>query len=183
MRNLGTGDSGYTDLLGSERVPKYDDRVESFGTLDEATSVLGMARATAKSEQVKSLIEEMQQDLYVIMAELASPAKVRERLVARIEAADVERIDAATRAVQARVNLPNQFILPGACEPSAALDFARTVVRRAERQVAKLAHEQIVDNAEMLRYLNRASSLLYVLARDEEASQGIPFSIAQRRRR
>jgi cob(I)alamin adenosyltransferase len=179
---LGRGDSGYTDLLGSERVPKYDDRIEASGTLDEATSALGMARAALRTDEVRLMLEEMQQDLYILMAELATPAARREGLVGRLGAADVVRLDAATRSVEEKVALPRQFILPGACPASAALDFARTVVRRAERQVARLLHEQVIDNVELLRYLNRASSLLYVLARYEEASQGIPFSLATRRR-
>ena len=181
MQHLGRGDSGYTDLFGPERVPKYDERVEAFGTIDEATSALGMARAAAHSERVQQLLQEVQQDLYVIMAELATPPKLRERLGEHIAAADVERVEAETRAVQQQVTLPNQFILPGACQASAVLDFSRAVVRRAERQVAKLVHDKVVENAEVLRYLNRASSLLFVLARYEEVSQGIPFSLARRR--
>jgi cob(I)alamin adenosyltransferase len=183
VAKLGTGDSGYTDLLGPERVPKYDERVEAYGTIDEASSALGMARAAAGSERVKDLIQEVQQDLYIIMAELATPPTNRDRLLARVGAEDVARIEAATRAAEERVTLPKQFILPGACVASAALDFGRAVIRRAERQVAKLVHDGIVDNEEILRYLNRASSLLYALARDEEASQGVPFSLTKRPRR
>lgn len=182
MRVLGGGDNGYTDLLGSERVPKYDPRIEAVGTIDEATSALGLARAATQDETVRQQLQAMQQDLYMIMAELATPAEHRAALVGRIGAADVERVEAATRDLQGRVRLPQQFILPGACQASAALDFARTVVRRGERQVAKLVHEQMLANGELLRYLNRASSLLYMLARYEEVSQGVPFSLAQRRR-
>ncbi len=182
MRILGRGDSGYTDLLGAERVPKYDERVEAYGTLDEATSALGLARASTQSTRVQQLVHEVQQDLYLLMAELATPAKLRERLGERIAAADVDRVEAETREVQSQLTLPNQFILPGACQASAALDLARAIIRRAERQVAKLVHQQVVDNKETLRYLNRASSLLYVLARYEEASQGIPYLLARRRR-
>ncbi|MHB1006496.1 MAG: cob(I)yrinic acid a,c-diamide adenosyltransferase [Chloroflexota bacterium] len=180
---MGRGDSGYTDLFGPERVPKYDARVEAYGTIDEATSALGIARAASRAEHVQALLVEVQQDLYLIMAELATPANLREKLGLRLEAADVERIDAATRAIEGRVPLPKKFILPGACAASAGLDFARAVIRRAERQVAKLIHEGVVDNEEILRYLNRASSLLFVAARDEEYSQGIPFSLAERRQR
>lgn len=183
MRILGRGDSGYTDLLGAERVPKYDERVEACGTLDEATSALGMARAAAQTQRVRELLQEVQMDFYVIMAELATPARLRDRLGERIATADVDRVEAATREVQAQLMLPACFILPGACQASAALDFGRAVVRRAERQVAKLVHGAAADNREMLRYLNRASSLLYMLARYEEASQGIPYSLAERRRR
>lgn len=183
MAKLGTGDSGYTDLLGTERVPKYDRRVEAYGTIDEATSALGMARAVATTERVKELIQDVQQDLYIMMAELATPAENRDRLLARIGAGDVDRVEAATRGEEERVTLPKQFILPGACPASAAMDFARTVIRRAERQVALLVHEGIVENEEILRYLNRTSSLLFAMARDEEASQGVPFTLTRRPRR
>lgn len=183
LQNMGRGDSGYTDLPGLERVPKYDQRIEAEGTLDEATSALGLARAAALMPDVRQLLAEMQQDLYVIMAELATPPSRRAKLVARIESADVDRLEAETHATEEKVQLPTQFILPGACPASAALDFSRAVMRRAERRVAQLVHEQVVENKETLRYLNRASSLLFVLARYEEASQGVPFSLTQPRRR
>ncbi|MCL5110131.1 MAG: cob(I)yrinic acid a,c-diamide adenosyltransferase [Chloroflexi bacterium] len=183
MHPLGTGDNGYTDLLGAERVPKYEERVEAVGSIDEATSSLGLARALTQSQRVRQLLADLQQDLYLIMAELATPASQRPQLVARVGAADVERIEGETRAVEAEIEMPKQFVLPGALPSSAALDLARTVVRRAERRVAKLVHEHVVDSGDVLRYLNRASSLLYALARYEETSQGVPYSLTQRRRR
>ncbi|MDA8218537.1 MAG: cob(I)yrinic acid a,c-diamide adenosyltransferase [Dehalococcoidales bacterium] len=183
MHVLGRGDSGYTDLLGGGRVPKHDERVEAVGTIDEATSALGMARAAAGAARVRELLADMQQDLYVVMAELATAPSLRDKLAERITAVDVDWLEAETRATQEQVELPKAFILPGASPASASLDFARAIVRRAERQVAKLVHEEVIDNKEVLRYLNRASSLLFVLARYEEASQGIPFSLARQRRR
>lgn len=180
---LGSGDSGYTDLLGPERVPKYDERVEAYGAIDEATSALGVARSLATVEHVRGLIQDVQQDLYIIMAELATPEQSRGRLLARVGAEDVERIEAATRAEEERAPLPKGFILPGACPSSAALDFARAVIRRAERRVAKLVHEGKLDNHEILRYLNRASSLAFAMARDEEKSQGVPYAPVRRPRR
>lgn len=162
---------------------KYDERIEAEGSLDEASSALGLARATSLTPRVRQLIADMQQDLYVMMAELATPPSQRIKLVARITAADVARLEEGIRALEESVELPKQFILPGACLSSAALDFTRTVVRRAERRFAKLVHEKVVENQEMLRYLNRASSLLFVMARYEEASQGVPFSLTRRRGR
>jgi cob(I)alamin adenosyltransferase len=183
LHPLGTGDKGYTDLLGSERVPKYDERVEAVGTIDEATANVGLARALTQNQRARQALAELQQDLYVIMAELATPPNQRAQLVARVTAADVDRLEGETRAIEGEIELPKQFILPGALPASAALDVARTVVRRAERRVAKLTHEHAVDNEDLLRYLNRASSLLFALARYEETSQGVPYSLTQRRRR
>ncbi|MHB1134045.1 MAG: cob(I)yrinic acid a,c-diamide adenosyltransferase [Chloroflexota bacterium] len=183
MQTRGRGDSGYTDLLGSERVPKYDERVDVIGTIDEATSAIGLARAADVGDETRARLQELQQQLYVMMAELATPPAQRLKLLARITAAEVEEIEGQTRTTEAQFTLPNQFILPGACAASAALDFARTVVRRAERGTARLAHSQTLDNREILRFLNRASSLLFALARYEEARRGIGYSLTERRRR
>ena len=163
-----TGDDGYTGLLGGGRVPKWDPRPETFGTLDEATSALGLARATADEAEVRAVVEEVQRDLYLLMAELATPAEHYERLGRRITEEHVARVEELAEGYKARVEIGNVFILPGGSLPGAALDLARTIVRRGERLAAKLYHEGAIANAEVLRYLNRLSDLLFVLARFEE---------------
>ena len=183
METHGRGDSGYTDLLGSERVAKYDERIEVLGDIDEATSAVGVARAAPVGEETREALIWLQQQLYVIMAEVATPPAQRAKLVARVGAAEVETLAERTRATEAKVELPRQFILPGASTTSAALDFARAVTRRAERGVAGLVHGQQLQNREVLRFLNRASSLLFALARYEEARQGVDFALTERRRR
>jgi len=167
-----TGDDGYTGLLGSERVPKYDPRPEAYGTLDEATSAMGLARATIKSERNRAVLLETQRHLYCIMGELASTPETR-RTFECLEADQVEWLETQTDALTAEITLPREFIVPGDSLPGATLDVARTVVRRAERLCARLMHTGLATNAQIVRYLNRLSSLLFVMARHEDALAGV----------
>jgi cob(I)alamin adenosyltransferase len=164
-----TGDEGYTDLLGNRRVPKYHRRPEAFGTIDEATSALGLARAHAQQQSLKDRIYRLQNDLYVLMAELATPPENYEKVDFKIKAEDVERLDAESEQLKTEVEIAKTFIVPGATVTGAALDLARTIVRRGERFVARLYHEGDITNPDALRYLNRLSDLLFIMARHEEA--------------
>ena len=168
----GRGDDGTTGLIGGERVPKYDPRPEAYGTLDEASSVMGLARATVKSERSRSLLLESQRHLYCIMGELAATPENIEKFRC-LGAEHVAWLEAQTDALGAAVKLPNEFIVPGDSLPGATLDVARAVVRRAERLVVKLMHDGLVSNEQIVRYLNRLSSLLFVLARYEDALAGV----------
>lgn len=173
----GKGDQGYTDLLG-DRVPKYEPRPETNGTIDEATSQIGFARSLAKSERTQSMLIDVQRDLYLLMAELAfAPGMQQDRY--RMGSEHLERIEEWTDAVADELNLPPEFILPGDSTAGAALDVARTVVRRAERMVVKLIHDGDIENEMTLAYLNRLSSLLFVLARDEDRAAGAPWTRAK----
>jgi cob(I)alamin adenosyltransferase len=166
------GDDGYTGLLSGDRVPKYDPRPEACGTLDEATSAMGLSRATVKSERSRSLLLESQRHLYCIMTELAAaPDNAEQFRCLGVE--HVAWLEAQTDALGAEVTLPGEFIVPGDSLPGATLDVARTVVRRAERLVAKLMHGGLVTNEQIARYLNRLSSLLFVMARYEDALAGV----------
>jgi cob(I)alamin adenosyltransferase len=162
------GDDGYTGLLGKQRVPKYDPRPETFGTVDEATSALGMARAIASDQRVKQLIARLQQDLYLLMGELATPPENYEQVGLRVTAGHVRRLEEEAERLKQEVEIPNRFIIPGDTPEGAALDFARTVIRRAERLAVKLLHEGIIQNGEVVRYLNRLSDLVFILARAVE---------------
>ena len=173
------GDDGYTGLLGQGRVPKYDPRPEAFGTVDEATSAMGLARATIKSERNRRVLLESQRHLYCIMAELASTPETAKTFEC-LGADKVEWLEAHTDAIAAEVSLPREFIIPGDSLPGATLDLARAVVRRAERLVVKLYHDGRVAptanaaaNPQIIRYLNRLSSLLFVMARHEDALAGV----------
>jgi cob(I)alamin adenosyltransferase len=168
----GSGDTGYTSLLGAQRVPKYDSRPEAFGTVDEATSTLGLARATTADAKVRDLILHMQRDLYVLMAELATPPEHQEAVGMRITAEHVAWLEAIEDELKAEVAIPNKFIIPGDSPDGAALDLARTIIRRAERLAARLHHDGVVSNAEVLRYLNRLSDAVFILARYLEAKAG-----------
>ena len=161
-----TGDRGYTGLLGSERVPKYDPRIEALGLLDESTSALGLARATATDERVRTLILGWQQMLYRLMAEVAATPDTTGKLqIARVSEGDVAALEQTTEDLKREVEISNRFIIPGETLSGAALDLARTIVRRAERHVARMVHVGDVANPEVLRYLNRLSDTLFVLAR------------------
>lgn len=168
----GSGDTGYTSLLGEQRVAKYDARPESFGTVDEATSALGLARATTSDPRVKDIILHMQRDLYVLMAELATPPENLDAVGMRITSEHVAWLETTEEALKAEVEIANKFVIPGDSLDGAALDLARTVIRRAERLTAKLLHESIITNGETIRYLNRLSDVVFIVARYLEAKQG-----------
>jgi cob(I)alamin adenosyltransferase len=165
------GDEGYTDLLGG-RVPKYAPRPETLGSLDEATSFLGFARALAASQRTKGIVIEVQRDLYLMMAELAFAPDIQQKRY-HITAEHVARIERETDQLSAEVPLPPQFVLPGDTVAGGALDVARAVVRRAERLAVKLAHDGEIENEQVLAYLNRLSSLLFSLARFEDREAGV----------
>lgn len=180
-QRLGSGDEGYTDLMGPGRVPKYDLRPETYGTLDEASSMLGLARAMSSLDRVRDLLRHVQHDLYLMMAEIATPAEQLEKLPYRITEDQAKWLDTTISELEKEVEMPRQFVLPGVSTPSAAIDVARTIVRRAERHAVRLVHEDQMPPGNVLRYLNRLSSLLFVLARYEEHASGVGFDIASRK--
>ena len=166
-----SGDDGYTSRLGEGRLPKDDDLFEALGALDEASAALGFARATCHAPQTQALILAIQRDLYHLMAELSATGDNAARF-RQIEAARVSWLEQQTDDLSAAVTLPNEFILPGDSPGGAAMAMARTAVRRAERRVAGLFHAGEVNNAELLRYLNRLSSLCFVLELIENQAAG-----------
>jgi cob(I)alamin adenosyltransferase len=169
----GTGDTGYTGLLGDQRVPKYDPRPDTFGTVDEATSALGVARALSQDPKVKDIIYHLQQDLYLLMAELATLPENYEKLGYRITNEHVKRLEQVEESLKNEVEIPNKFIIPGDTVDGAALDLARTIIRRAERMAVKLLHDGIISNGEVVRYLNRLSDLVFILARYVEVKSSL----------
>ncbi|MEZ4521118.1 MAG: cob(I)yrinic acid a,c-diamide adenosyltransferase [Thermomicrobiales bacterium] len=173
----GRGDEGYTDLLGA-RVPKFDPRTELIGTLDESTSQIGVARATATSERTKEILESLQRDLYQMMAELAFVSEdLADRY--RMTGEQLQRLEELTDGFVDDVPLAREFILPGDSLPGAHLDVARVVVRRAERIAAKLTHDENLSNPIILAYLNRLSSLLFILGRYEDQEAGVKPKLAK----
>lgn len=169
----GTGDTGYTGLLGEQRVPKYDARPETFGTVDEATSALGLARAMTRDARIKEVIYPIQQELYLLMGELATPPENYEKMGLRITSEHVRRLEQTEEALKQEVEIPNKFIIPGDTPDGAALDLARTIIRRAERMAVKLLHEGVIENGEVVRYLNRLSDLIFILARYRESKSSL----------
>jgi cob(I)alamin adenosyltransferase len=172
------GDDGYTSLLGEGRVPKYHPRPEAVGAVDEATSALGMARAGCSAPQIAPLILDIQRDLYLLMAELAATPEEAGKF-RTIDDQRVAWLEARIDELSPLVNLPKEFILPGDSAGSAALDMARTSVRRAERRVAELYHLKEITNASLLNYLNRLSSLCFVLELLENQHTGHSTTLAK----
>jgi cob(I)alamin adenosyltransferase len=168
----GKGDDGTTGILGEGRVPKYHPRPEAYGTVDEASAAIGLARASAHSEKTRHILLEIQRDLYHLMAELAAAPEVAGRF-RRIDEGRVEWLEQQLAWLEERVEAPNEFIVPGDSLSGAALDLARTVVRRAERLVARLDHQGAIQNHELLRYLNRLSSLCFILGLWETGQAGV----------
>jgi cob(I)alamin adenosyltransferase len=168
-----TGDEGDTGLLGEGRVPKYDLRMETLGTLDEAGAALGLARSVAQSEQTCTLILQIQRDLYLLMTEVAATPEALSHFKS-IGKEQVEWLEDWAHTLSEGLNIPKEFILPGDSFAPAALDLARTIVRRAERRMVELLHLKIVSNTELIRYLNRLSSLCFVLELYENQAGGHP---------
>jgi cob(I)alamin adenosyltransferase len=165
------GDDGYTGWLGEGRVPKYSPRPETVGTIDEAAAALGMARSACKAVQTGPIIIEVQRDLYTIMTEIAASPDNTSRFP-KIGADRVAWLETQTDGLNGVVEMPADFILSGDSPAGAALDLSRTIVRRAERRVAELYHHKLFDNQEILRYINRLSSLCFVLELLENKTAG-----------
>lgn len=162
------GDGGETSLLGGQRVPKYDMRPDTYGTLDEASSALGVARGMTKNQKIKDIILEVQKDLLIMGAELSTLPENIQMLLRRIAEEDVHRLEEMIDMLQKDVHLKNEFIYPGETPVSAQIDVGRTIIRRAERKAARLKANGLIQNVEMNRYLNRLADMLFVLARYEE---------------
>ena len=168
----GKGDDGTTGLYFGGREAKDTDRVEAYGTVDEAQAALGLARAEAvPGGELDEVLVEVQRDLWVLMAELATDEGNRAKLVegqTLVTEAMVQRLEAHIDATEARFAMPTEFVVPGQTRTSAALDLARTVVRRAERRAVGVAAEGSL----VVTYLNRLSDLCWMLARWQEGEAG-----------
>ncbi len=158
------GDAGETSLGDGKRVPKQDLRVAAYGTIDEANGIIGMARLHTTGD-ADAMLGRVQNDLFDLGADLCRPEGGRKSEGAlRTTAAQAERLEREIDAMNADLKPLESFILPGGTAAAAHLHLGRTVVRRAERLIAELMAREAV-NAETLRYVNRLSDHLFVLAR------------------
>ena len=164
-----TGDSGETGLFGGGRVPKDDLRVAAYGAVDETNAAVGSVLAQAPVTFELDLLQTIQRTLFTIGAELATPK--REKLADVVGDAEVAALEAAIDRHEATLPPLKNFILPNGTAKASALHVARTVCRRAERGVVSLSRQTEVSPA-ILRYLNRLSDLLFVLARATNAQAG-----------
>ena len=176
----GTGDDGTTGLLGGGRISKDDPRIEAFGTVDEASSALGLARALAKQARVRSICEELQRGLYAVGAELGTNPRIEKAFVVTGDA-QIGRLEQLIGELEAEATMPDGFVLPGATAASGAIDLARAITRRAERRTLALEKAGGLDNPGVRRWLNRLSLLLFVLARYEEGLAGRKAKPAKKR--
>lgn len=192
------GDDGTTGLLfGGDRIAKDDPRTEAYGTVDEAVAALGVARATLGLKRrtgtlgpalggLADVVLRLQRELFVVGAELATTPEAWGRLEddrTRVSAAMVEGLDALLVAAEASIELPREFTIPGETPTSAALEVARTIVRRAERRAVGLARDGMVPGPHLVPYLNRLADLLWVLARAAEQAEARRPTLARTTRR
>ena len=165
-----TGDGGETSLFSKDRVRKNDPRIEALGDLDEAQTTIGVARSLAPRSSLGRELVELQKGLYLAMAEVATPVSDLGRLKERLDGAQVAKLERVLDAVKKRTPIEGRFVIPGDNEISAALDQARTVVRRAERRVVECVDAGYLRGEDLLPWLNRLSDVLFVLARSVDRS-------------
>ncbi|HEX5824309.1 MAG TPA: cob(I)yrinic acid a,c-diamide adenosyltransferase [Candidatus Limnocylindrales bacterium] len=193
------GDDGTTGLLfGGDRIAKDDVRTEAYGTIDEAVAALGIARAQLGLKDrlgtlapgfgdLPEVILRLQRELFVAAAELATEPSAWDRQqegVSRVDASMVDGLDTILREAEAHITMPTEFVVPGETPTSAAIELARTIVRRAERRAVTLSAEGLIPGPHLLPYLNRLADLLWVLARaaEQAESRSAPPSRPDRRR-
>ncbi|MFL5680320.1 MAG: cob(I)yrinic acid a,c-diamide adenosyltransferase [Chloroflexota bacterium] len=195
----GRGDDGSTALLfGGDRIAKDDARTEAYGTIDEAVAALGLARAqlNLKAERdgvspgladLAAIVLRLQRELFVAASELATNQDAWDRLLdgtTRVSREMVDGLDALLAEAESRVEMPREFVVPGETPTSAALELARTILRRAERRAVSLQRDGLVPGPHLLPYLNRFADLLWVLARaaeQAEARSATPSRTTRRR--
>lgn len=164
------GDDGSTGLFHGGRVAKDEIGPEAYGTVDEAVSVLGVARASADAPVAEQLLA-VQRQLFVVAAELATNPANRNKLEDKVSRVDQSMVDGLETKIDAIVDergMPTEFIVPGGDPVAAWIDVARSVVRRAERRAVTWAHDGEVENSLVVVYLNRLADYLYMLARSAE---------------
>lgn len=165
------GDDGTTGLLYGGRVSKDDPRTSAYGTSDEAVAALGVARAQVGDALLADLVLRLQRELFVVGAELATGKDAWAKLVpgtTKVTSEMVAELESVIDDYLSRTEMPQEFVIPGETPASAAIDLARAIVRRCERESVSLAREGLLADGEVVRYLNRLADLLFVLARYEE---------------
>ncbi len=159
------GDQGTTSLLNGERVSKASLRPEVYGTLDEASSNLGLAKVLTQNEKIREMIQTIQEDLLLLGAQLSDTGSDPKYAITPEQTA---RLEKWITELQDEVPIPREFIFPGGSPASAVIDIARTIIRRAERRAAALRETGEVDFPEVHAYLNRLADFLFTLARYAE---------------
>ena len=168
------GDKGTTFLFSGEEVPKDSARTEAYGDLDELVSQLGVARVHARRADVRQRILELQRELFIAGAELATSSDHLHLLKARVDRSMLERMERVRTEAESGVRMPDGFIIPGGTLAAAHLDVARTVARRLERKISGLTRAGLLNNEHLTVWVNRLSDYLWLLARLEEGAATLP---------
>ncbi len=166
-----TGDGGQTSLFGGGRVSKSSPRLDAYGTIDELNSAIGLARSFGLSKEGERMADVIQDDLFVLGADLATPPGSK-AVTKRISGTRVAQLEHFIDGIEDTLPELRFFILPGGSQAAAALHLARTVCRRAERLLVEARHQEEISD-DCLQYLNRLSDLLFVMARYENHQSGI----------
>ncbi|MDP3990609.1 MAG: cob(I)yrinic acid a,c-diamide adenosyltransferase [archaeon] len=159
-----TGDGGLTMFFGCGLIPKDDPRIEAFGALDELNSVIGLTLCYIEEEKLRETLTKIQNDLFQVGADLGG-SLLEDETVPRISKEHVEELEQTIDVLHEKLGMPTKFVIPGGTKQSAFLHLCRVITRRAERSLVKVS-SVISFNPELLKYINRLSDLLYVLARD-----------------
>lgn len=173
-----SGDDGTTGILGEGRVSKAHPRIETLGTLDEASAALGLARATSESTEINEMIIDIQRDLYDIMSEVASNPETRRRFQ-KINPERLSWLESKIEEYSKVTEDPKEFILPGNSKSGAVFSLARTIIRRAERRLVEWQESDPDKNPLLIQYINRLSSLVFVLELLETQSNGKSTTFAK----
>jgi cob(I)alamin adenosyltransferase len=168
-----TGDRGETSLSGGQRVPKDALRIEAYGTVDELNSVIGIVRADNSEPVLDATLKRIQDELFVLGSDLATPRLHQKKKVRRITHTEADRLEQEIDRFEAGLKPLKSFILPGGSPVAARMHFARTVCRRAERIVVRLSRNEDIGD-DITIYLNRLSDLLFVLARFANHTARVP---------
>jgi len=168
-----TGDKGLTSLIGGTRVPKYDLRIESYGTVDELNSYIGMIRDQDIAAENKTVLKEIQDRLFTIGSALASDPERSKMKIPDLHLSDIELLEKEMDRMNELLPGLRHFILPGGDQVVSFCHIARCVCRRAERITVHLGHESFVDE-KVIVYLNRLSDYLFVLARKLGQDRDVP---------
>ena len=167
------GDKGETGLYGGDRVPKNSERIEAYGTIDELNSFIGLALTEVKSAEIRELLTVIQNQLFTVGSDLATPINDKKYEVPRVDESFFKNAEEQIDKFDAQLKPLEHFILPGGTKSAALLNICRTVCRRAERRVVALKSTTKI-NENIIIFLNRLSDLFFVLARFENMIAGIP---------
>lgn len=167
-----TGDDGTTGLFGGERVQKDALRIETYGTVDELNAILGLAGSFCSDHEIKDILNGIQNDLFTVGADLATPLSVTNEKIRRIDATMTKHLEDTIDRIEPQLRPLTHFILPGGSKVAAMLHVARNVCRRGERLAVRLSRSEEITR-EVILYLNRLSDLLFVMARWSNQKEGV----------